>query len=113
MRVGLHQQPAAACTSVQVASSLVRGKAVMAIFEIEQYEVHTQTYHVEAVNEAEAIKSFFAGDGDLVDNGLDYIEVADDLGLPAEKYPQLADAVRAANRTVTDVIPSIRRIEEV
>jgi hypothetical protein len=107
------QQLGAACVSAQAASTFVQGKAVMATFEIEQYEVHTQTYHVEAVNEAEAIKNFFAGDGDAIDNGLDYIEVADNLGLPAEQHPQLADAVRAANRTVTDVIPSIRRIEEV
>ncbi len=85
----------------------------MPTYEIEQYEVHTQTYQVEAANEVEALKNFFAGDGDPLDNGLDYIEVADDLGLPAKEYPQLADAVRAADLTVTDVIPSIRRIEEV
>ena len=56
----------------------------MPTFEIEQYELHTQTYRVEASTEAEAIKRLFDGDGEAVDNGLDYIEVAEDFGLPVE-----------------------------
>ena len=67
-------------------------------YEIEQYEIHTQTYRVEASNEAEAIKMLFDGEADPVDNGFDYIEVCEDMGLPAEKHRELADQFALARR---------------
>ena len=85
----------------------------MPTFEIEQYELHTQKYRVEAANEAKAIQNLFAGEGQAVDGGLEYIEVADEFGMPADSHRELADALRAANITVTDVIPTIRSIAEV
>jgi hypothetical protein len=83
------------------------------LFEIEQYELHTQIYRVQADTEAEAIAKLFNGEADAVDDGLEYIEVAEDLGLPADEYHDLAEALRALDVSVEDVIPSIRGIERV
>jgi len=86
----------------------------MPTFEIEQYELHTQTYRVQADTEAEAIAKLFNGEADAVDGGLEYIEVAEDLGLPADEYRDLAEALRALNVSINeDVIPSIRSISKV
>jgi len=83
-------------------------------YEIEQYELHTMKYRVEAASEAEAIAKLFDGEGEAVDNSLEYIEVADNFGLPADEYPELANALRDLGVSVGDaVIPSIRSIEEV
>jgi len=86
----------------------------MPTFEIEQYELHTMKYRVEANNEAEAIRMLFDGDGEAVDNSQEYIEVADDFGLPVEQNRKLADELRSLDVTVgEDIISSIRAIEEV
>ena len=86
----------------------------MPTFEIEQYELHTMKYRVEASSEAEAIKRLFDGDGEAVDNSLDYIEVCEDFGLPVEQNRGLADALRSLDVPVgEDIIASIRTIEEV
>ena len=84
----------------------------MPTFEIEQYELHTMKYRVETNSEAEAIKRLFDGDGEAVDNGLEYIEVAEDLGLPAEEHRELADDLRKLGVSVGEhVIASIRSVE--
>jgi hypothetical protein len=45
---------------------------------------------------------------------MDYIEVAEDFGLPTDEYTELAEALRKLGVSVGDtVIPSIRSIEEV
>jgi hypothetical protein len=86
----------------------------MAVFEIEQYEVFAQKHRVKAKNEAEAIKWLLEGHAQPVDNGLDCIEVCEDLGLPVDEYPLLAEELLALGVTVGDsVIPSIRSIEQV
>ena len=86
----------------------------MPLYEIEQYEVHAQTYRIKANSEAEAIKKLFDGEADSVDGGLDYIEICEDLGLPAEEYRQLADELRKLGVSVGEhVIPSIRSIKQV
>jgi hypothetical protein len=82
-------------------------------YEIEQYELHVSKYRVEAATEAEAIGKVFQGEGEAVDNSLEYIEVAEDFGLPADEYPDLARALRKQNIWVDAVIPSIRSIEKV
>lgn len=84
----------------------------MPIFEIEQYELHTTTYHVEADNIAEAIVKLLDGDGDPVDNSTEYIEVADDKGLWAEDHPELAQRLRDQGVPVDHVIPSIRNVTQ-
>ena len=84
----------------------------MPIYEIEQYEIHTMKYRVEASSEAEGIKMLFDGEADAVEHGLDYIEVCEDMGLPAEEHRELADQLRSLGVSVGEnVIPSIRSVE--
>ena len=83
----------------------------MPTYEIEQYELHAVTYRVKAKNEAEAIKKVFEGLAIPVDESLEYIEIADDYGLPADEYRELADQLRALGVSVDEVIPSIRSVE--
>ena len=84
----------------------------MPTFVIEQYEIHTQTYRVEASSEAEAIKILFDGQAVPVDNGLEFIEVCEDLGLPADEHRELADQLRTLGVSVgEDVIESIGSVE--
>lgn len=86
----------------------------MPIYEIEQYEIHTQKYRIKATSEAEAVAKLLSGEADAVDDGQEYIEVADDLGLPVDEYRELADELRDLGVPVGhDIIPSIRSIEEV
>lgn len=83
-------------------------------YEIEQYELHTMRYRVEAATEAEAVVKLFGGEGKAVDNSLEFIEVAEDLGLPVDGHQELAEELRKADVVIgDDVIPSIRSIEEV
>ena len=90
------------------------GKQQMPSYEIEQYEVHAQTYRVKANSEAEALKMLFDGQADPVGNRLDYIAVCEDLGLPVEEYRELADQLHSLGVSLTErVIPSIRSIERV
>ena len=86
----------------------------MPIYRIEQYELHTETYQLEADSEAEAIKKMFDGEGEVVDGGMEFIEVDDEMGLPVDEYKELTEALRAINVTVDEnVIPSIRSIEQI
>ena len=83
----------------------------MSTYEIEQYEVHTMKYRVEASNEAEAIKMLFDGEAEPVGQSQDFIEVCDELGLPAEEYRELVEQLRSLGISVgEDVIPSIRSV---
>ena len=84
----------------------------MPVYEIEQYELHTQTYRVEANSRAEAIVKLLDGEADPVDNSLEYIEVADDFGMSVDENRELADELSKLGVPVGDcVIPSIRQIE--
>ena len=84
----------------------------MPTFVIEQYEIHTMKYRVEANSEAEALKILLDGEADAMDNSLEYIEVAEDLGLPAEEHRELSEQLRSLGVSVgEDVIPSIRSVE--
>ncbi len=86
----------------------------MPVYEIEQYELHSSKYRVQAISETEAVVKFFAGEGDPVDQSLEYIEVADDRGMPSEDFPKLAKALKARGIDVDeDIIPSIRSIDVV
>jgi hypothetical protein len=86
---------------------------MMAVFEIEQYELHAQKYQVKARNEAEAIAKLLNGEARPVDDGLDYVEVAEDYGLAAENHHDLAAALQDLGISVCTVIPSIRCISKV
>jgi hypothetical protein len=83
------------------------------IFEIEQYELHTERYRVEANSEAEAITRLFNGEADPVDNSLEFIETADEYGLPVENNQDLADQLAKLGIATDSIIPSIRTIEKV
>lgn len=86
----------------------------MPIYEVEQYELHTTKFRVDAKTEAEAIMKLLDGEAEAVDNSQEYIEVAEDFGLPVDEYRDLADELRALGVPVgNDVIPSIRSIEEI
>lgn len=86
----------------------------MPVYEIEQYELHTQKYRVAAATEAEAIAKLFAGEAEPLDSSLDFVEVAEDFGMPADDNPKIADGLRSLGITLADiVIPSVRSIEEV
>jgi hypothetical protein len=83
----------------------------MPIFEIEQYELHSMKYRVEAADEADAVVRLLAGEAEPVEQSQDYIEIADDYGLSVDEHPQLADALRDQGLPVDAVIPSIRTID--
>jgi hypothetical protein len=87
----------------------------MPVFEIEQYELHVQKYRVEgAADEAEAIGRLFNGEADPIDNSLEFIETADEYGLPVDQNRELAGRLRNLGIIVgEDIIPSIRTIEKV
>lgn len=86
----------------------------MPTFEIEQYELHIMKYRVVADDEAHAIKLLFDGEAEAVDNGQEYVEVADDFGLPVDECRDLAERLCALGVNVgDDVIPSIRSIEHI
>ena len=53
----------------------------MPIYRIEQYEIHVQGYNVTADSEADAISRLFMGEGDPIDNSLEFVEIADDHGM--------------------------------
>ena len=59
------------------------------MYEIEQYEIWTQKYRIEAATEGEAIKKLFAGKAEAMDNALEFIEIADDLGMPVEEETRI------------------------
>ena len=83
-------------------------------FEIEQYELHSMKYRVEADSRAEAIKKLLHGEGQPVDDSLEYIGIAEDLGLPIAENLELADELQKIGVRVPEhVIPSIRSIRAV
>ena len=84
----------------------------MPVFVIEQYELHVQSYRVEAASEAEAIKKLFDGHAEAIDNSLELIEVATDFGMPEDENRDLADQLRDLDVQIDDIIPSIRSIDE-
>ena len=85
----------------------------MPLFHIEQYEIHITKYRVEAKDEAEAIAKLLDGKADPIDNSLEFVEIADDFGIPVDENRALAEKLRKRGITVgDDIIPSIRKIEE-
>jgi hypothetical protein len=83
-------------------------------YSIEQYELHSQKYRVEATSEAEAIAKIYAGEGEAVIGTLEYIEVAHDYGMPTEEHPEIVKALEERGVDVDDaIIESIRSIEVV
>jgi type III secretion system FlhB-like substrate exporter len=83
-------------------------------FRIEQYELHAYEYEIEAEDEAHAIQMLFDGAAEPTGNPPEYIETAEDYGLPVEQNQELADQLRDLGIHVGEaVIPSIRSIVRV
>jgi hypothetical protein len=85
----------------------------MPMFEVEQYEIHTSKYRVEADTMSAAIKAVMDGEATVVDNSQELIEIPDDYGMPADENRDIADGLRDLGVTVDEVIPSSRTVEEV
>jgi hypothetical protein len=87
----------------------------MPTYRIEQYEIHVQGYNVIADSEADAISRLLMGEGDPIDNSLEFISVADDHGMSVNENRDLADQLfdRGAINGNDEIIPSIRCIGEV
>jgi len=85
----------------------------MLTYEIEQYELHTMKYKVQAKTEAEAIVKLLNGALEPVEGSLEFIMVGEEFGLSVDEYPDLAEALRILGVSVDDVIPSIRSIAKV
>lgn len=83
------------------------------VYEIEQYEICVTKYRVEASSEAEAIAKLLDGGAEVVDNSHEYIETAEDCGLPADEYQELAAELRELGVPVDKIVSSIRSIEQV
>ena len=60
----------------------------MLTFEIEQYELHSIKFQVEAASEAEAIAKLFDGEAEPVDQSQELIEVADAYGMATKDHPE-------------------------
>jgi len=83
----------------------------MPVFRIEQYELHSQTYFVEADSEADAISNLLDGNGEPMDDSQEFVEVAEERGMAVENHRQLVDQLRALGVSVGEsVVPSIRAI---
>lgn len=86
----------------------------MPTFEIEQYELHALKYRIEAKNEADAIVKLFNGEAEPVDDSLEYIEVAEDYGMPADQNQDLAKRLKKLGIAAgDDIIGSVRSIRQV
>ena len=82
----------------------------MPLYEIEQYEIHSMTYRIEADDPASAIVRLLDGEADPVDNSLEYIELADERGLWADDHPKLTARLHSQGLPIEHVIPSIRSV---
>jgi hypothetical protein len=87
----------------------------MPVYRIEQYEIHCQGYNVTGDTEAQAISNLFLGEGDPIDNSLEFVEIADDHGMSVNDNRDLADQLfdRGTINGHDKIIPSIRSIEQV
>lgn len=82
-------------------------------FLVEQYEIWSQKYEVEANSEEEAILEVLDGNVDALNNELEYIETAEDIGLPKDFLTEKALKFFEKNNVVIyDYLPSIRSVRE-
>lgn len=82
-------------------------------FRVEQYEIHVLAYEVESATGAEAINRVLGGLALPMDNSLEYVEIAEDYGLPTDEHRELADDLRSLGVPVGLVIPSVRSVERI
>ncbi len=88
----------------------------MSLYEIEQYELHTMKYRVEADSEADAItKLLQQGEGDPINNSLEFADIADDYGMSLSENPDLSSQLfdQGVVKSGDTIIGSIRSIKQV
>lgn len=83
----------------------------MPLFEIEQYQIHSVKYRVMADGPADAIVRLLDGESKPVDGTLEFIEIAEDIGLPVDECDDLGNELTKLGVPVGEhFIPSIRSI---
>jgi hypothetical protein len=83
----------------------------MPLYEIEQYEIHSKKYRVIADSPADAITRLLDGEAEPVGGSMEFIEIAEDVGLPNDECDDLGNELRKLGVPVGDqFIPSIRSI---
>ena len=86
----------------------------MPTYEIEQYELWSSKFRVQAANRGEAIAKLLCEGGEAVDDSSQLIEVCDDRGMLQVEHADLVAELEAAGCELSDdaIIPSIRDVEE-
>jgi hypothetical protein len=83
----------------------------MPLFEIEQYQIHSVKYRVMADSPADAIVRLLDCEAELVGGSLEFIEIAESVGLDVDCCDDLGNELRKLGVPVGDqFIPSIRSI---
>ena len=83
----------------------------LAVYEIEQYEVHLATYRVTSRSVADAIKKVLEVEAELVDGSLQYIDIDTERGLRLDSDPELADELMKLGIGLdADQVPSIHSV---
>jgi hypothetical protein len=83
-------------------------------FIVEQDEVHTFKYTVEAKNRGEAIAKVLDGDGEAMDGGSEFVENADNLGMSTRKLTkEEMDSLEENGFDFSDKVESIRSVEQI
>jgi hypothetical protein len=86
----------------------------MPLYEIEQYQIHSVTYRVIADSPADAIAQLLDCEAEPVGGSMEFIEIAEDVGLPIDECDDLGNELRKLGVPVGEqFIPSIRSINVV
>ena len=84
-------------------------------FVVEQYELHAQTYTVEAEDRVDAMRQVLSGEVAADDNGLEYIQVDEELGMSLEQFNEDEVKKILGNTQVFgggDYVPTVRNCYE-
>jgi hypothetical protein len=87
----------------------------MGVYELERYELYVKRYHVHSDSELDAVLRLYHGEAEPVDGPMEFVEVANNDGLPVAEALDLAAQLLevGAIENFDIVIPSIRSIREV
>lgn len=87
----------------------------MPSYDVELYELHATIYHVEnAEDEADAIAKALNGEGRCEDNCTDFLEIADEYGMPADENRDIAKKLGKLQviQPSSEIINGVRGVEE-
>ena len=82
-------------------------------FEIKQYQTHVATIYVDAPTAAEAIELLYDNKIPAQPNVTEFLEINEDIGMPADENPALTKALRARSERIDSHIPSIANITKI